>query len=196
MLETPPDAWALLVLAHTSAAFFAPGQYYVQPAFAPLLPPQDYPETYYLPQLQPSAVPPIHTLPSPMGCQQVKAYIQQHDEVLHSLCISLVEFTKHTCALLISLGHHNLSETPEQWADHLFKFCELYQHGAIPESAWNTLQVDLNLWDKLHTLVDKIHTSSTPQCFKNPMDPACLFYVQCKEPIKPWDPVPTLVLCQ
>ncbi|KAG6893088.1 hypothetical protein C0993_002018, partial [Termitomyces sp. T159_Od127] len=50
--------------------------------------------------------------------------------------------------------------------------------------------------DKLHALVDKIHTSPTPQRFEDPVDPACLFHMQHKEPIEPWDPVPTLVLRQ
>ncbi|KAG6876495.1 hypothetical protein C0993_002704 [Termitomyces sp. T159_Od127] len=81
MPETPPSTWAPLALAHASAAFFAPGQYYAQPA--PALPPplQDYPETYYIPWPRPSIVPPIHTLPSPLGCQQVEAYIQQCDNL-------------------------------------------------------------------------------------------------------------------
>ncbi|KAG6881500.1 hypothetical protein C0993_001203 [Termitomyces sp. T159_Od127] len=83
--------------------------------------------------------------------------------------------------------------TPEQWADHLLEFHELYQHGAIPESAQNTLQVDLHLQDKLCTLVDEIHTSPTPWRFEDPMDPARSFHVQREEPTEPRDPVPAPV---
>ncbi|KAG6876053.1 hypothetical protein C0993_005944 [Termitomyces sp. T159_Od127] len=99
-------------------------------------------------------------------------------------------------ALLVSLGHHDLSETLEQWANCLLKFHELYQCRAIPESTQNTLQVDLNLQDKLHALVDEIHMSPTLQCFKGPVDPACSFHVQCEELIEPQDPVPASVFCQ
>ncbi|KAG6867218.1 hypothetical protein C0993_005578 [Termitomyces sp. T159_Od127] len=58
------------------------------------------------------------------------------------------------------------------------------------------LQVNLNLQNKLCALVDKIYTSPTIGCFEDPVDLTCSFHVQCKEPIKPWDPVSTLVLCQ
>ncbi|KAG6883100.1 hypothetical protein C0993_007861, partial [Termitomyces sp. T159_Od127] len=92
--------------------------------------------------------------------------------------------------------HHNFSGTPEQWANCLFKFHKLYQCGAISESTWNMLQVDLNLQDELHALLDEIHTSPTPWHFGDPVDPACSFHVQHKELIKPWDPVTTLVPCQ
>ncbi|KAG6884124.1 hypothetical protein C0993_001211 [Termitomyces sp. T159_Od127] len=51
MPETPPGIWALLAPAHTSTAFFAPGQYYAHPAPAMPSPPLDHPDTYYLPQL-------------------------------------------------------------------------------------------------------------------------------------------------
>ncbi|KAG6884703.1 hypothetical protein C0993_008834 [Termitomyces sp. T159_Od127] len=71
-----------------------------------------------------------------------------------------------------------------------------YQHGAIPESAQNMLQVDLNLQDTLCALVDEIHTSSNSQHFKDPVDPACSFHMLCKELIKLWDPIPALVPCQ
>ncbi|KAG6881931.1 hypothetical protein C0993_012444, partial [Termitomyces sp. T159_Od127] len=193
MPETPSSAWAPLAPAHASAAFFAPGQYYAQPASALPPPPQRYPDTYYLLQLQPSAAPPSHTPPSPMGCQRVEAYIQQRDEVLQSLRISPAEFARRAHALLVSLEHNDLSETLEQWANCLLEFHKLYQCRAIPENAQNMLQVDLHLQDKLHTLVDEIHTSSTPRHFEDPVDLARSFHVQCKEPIEPWDPVPTLV---
>ncbi|KAG6864477.1 hypothetical protein C0993_008841, partial [Termitomyces sp. T159_Od127] len=134
-----------------------------------------------------------HTPPSPLGCQRVEAYIQQRDEVLWSLRISPAEFTRHARALLVSLGHNDLSGTPEQWANCLLEFHKLYQCGAIPKSARNTLQVDLHLWNKLRTLVDKIHTSPTPWHFEDPVDPARLFHVQRKEPIEPRDPVSTPV---
>ncbi|KAG6881914.1 hypothetical protein C0993_012494 [Termitomyces sp. T159_Od127] len=52
-----------------------------------------------------------------------------------------------------------------------------------------TRYIDLNLWDKLRALVDEIHTSPTPWRFEDPMNPACSFHMQHKEPIKPQDPV-------
>ncbi|KAG6867607.1 hypothetical protein C0993_000578 [Termitomyces sp. T159_Od127] len=138
----------------------------------------------------------ILTPPTPLGCQRVKAYIQQHDKVFHSLHISLAEFAKRTCTLLIGLRHHDLSRTLEQWANRLLEFHKLYQCRAIPKSAQNTLQVDLNLWNKLHALVDKIHISPTLQHFENSIDPARSFYMQREEPIKSQDPVLALVLHQ
>ncbi|KAG6896102.1 hypothetical protein C0993_008749, partial [Termitomyces sp. T159_Od127] len=69
MLETLPSAWALLAPAYASAAFFAPGQYYAQPAPALPPPPQGYPDTYYLPRPRPPAAPPSHTPPSPLSRQ-------------------------------------------------------------------------------------------------------------------------------
>ncbi|KAG6875618.1 hypothetical protein C0993_008285 [Termitomyces sp. T159_Od127] len=198
MLETLPSAWAPLAPAHASAVFFAPGQYYAQPAPATPPPPQGYPDTYYLSWPRPPAAPPSHTPPSPLGRQRIKAYIQQRDEVLRLLCISPAEFARCAHALLVNLGHSDLSGTPEQWADCLVEFtsstnAELYQCRAIPENARNTLQVDLHLQDKLHVLVDKIHTSPTSQRFEDPVDPTCLFHVQHKEPTEPWDPVPAPV---
>ncbi|KAG6874746.1 hypothetical protein C0993_012426, partial [Termitomyces sp. T159_Od127] len=135
MPETPPSTWAPLAPVHASTAFFVLGQYYAQPASALLLPPQRYPDTYYLPQPQPPAAPPSHPPPSPLGCQRIKAYLQQCDKVLWSLCISPAEFARRAHALLVSLGHNDLSGTPEQRANCLLKFHELYQCGAIPESA-------------------------------------------------------------
>ncbi|KAG6876709.1 hypothetical protein C0993_000932, partial [Termitomyces sp. T159_Od127] len=118
-----------------SAAFFVLGQYYAQPAPASPPPPQGYSDTYYLPYPQPPVVPPSHTPPSPLGRQRVKAYLQQHDEVLQLLCISLVEFARCAHALLVSLGHNDLSGTLEQWTNFLLKFHELHLCGAIPKSA-------------------------------------------------------------
>ncbi|KAG6885310.1 hypothetical protein C0993_003287 [Termitomyces sp. T159_Od127] len=96
----------------------------------------------------------------------------------------------------MDLKHHNLSEILKQWADCLLKFHELYQCRAILESAQNMLQVDINLQDELHALVDKIHTSPNLWRFEDPVDPACSFHVQCEELIKLWDPVPALVAYQ
>ncbi|KAG6899918.1 hypothetical protein C0993_005308 [Termitomyces sp. T159_Od127] len=119
-------------------------------------------------------VPSSHTPPSFLGCQQVKAYIQQRDKVLQLLRISPAEFARRARALLVSLGHNDLSGTLKQWADRLLKFHELYQHGAIPE-------------------MDKIHTSPTPWHFEDSVDPAHSFYMQHKELIELWDSVPAPV---
>ncbi|KAG6896022.1 hypothetical protein C0993_008860 [Termitomyces sp. T159_Od127] len=104
-----------------------------------------------------------------------------------------LQATARTHQRVLPGGHSDLSGTLEQWANHLLEFHELYQHGSIPESTQNTLQVDLHLLDKLHALVDEIHTSPTPRHFEDPVDPARSFHVQRKEPTKPQDPVPTLV---
>ncbi|KAG6875693.1 hypothetical protein C0993_007969 [Termitomyces sp. T159_Od127] len=183
MPETLPSTWAPLALAHASTAFFAPGQYYAQPAPAPL--PQNYPDTYYLSRPRPPVAPPSHTPPSPLDYQQVEVYIQQHDKVLCSLHISLAEFARCACALFVSLEHNDLFGTPKQRANCLLEFHKLYQCGAIPESAQNMLQVDLNLRDELCALVDDIHTSPTLRRFEDSIDPTRSFHVQRKEPIKP-----------
>ncbi|KAG6882164.1 hypothetical protein C0993_011736 [Termitomyces sp. T159_Od127] len=91
---------------------------------------------------------------------------------------------------MTSLGHNDLSGTLEQWADRLLKFHKLYQCGAIPERTQNMLQVDLHLWDELRALVDKIHTSPTPQRFEDPVDSARSFHMQREESTKPRDSVP------
>ncbi|KAG6884312.1 hypothetical protein C0993_012213 [Termitomyces sp. T159_Od127] len=193
MLETSPSPWAPLAPVHASAAFFAPGQYYAQPALAPPPQPQGYLDTYYLPWPQLPVAPPSCTPSSPLGCRQVEAYIQQHDKVLCSLLISPAEFAKSVHALLVSLRHHDLSGTPEQWADCLLKFHKLYQCRTIPKSAQNTLRVDLNLQDKLCALMDKIHTSLNLRHFEDPVNSVCLFHVQREGLIKLWDHIPALV---
>ncbi|KAG6883353.1 hypothetical protein C0993_006620 [Termitomyces sp. T159_Od127] len=97
---------------------------------------------------------------------------------------------------MTSLGYHDLSETPEQWTNCFLGFHKLYQCGAIFESAWKTLQVDINLQDELCALVDKIRRSLNLWRFEDPMNPAHSFHVQRKEPIEFQDPVPAPVPCQ
>ncbi|KAG5719439.1 hypothetical protein E4T56_gene20639 [Termitomyces sp. T112] len=47
-----------------------------------------------------------------------------------------------------------------------------------------TLGIDANLQNKLHALVERIHTSLNPHSFKDPLDSTCFFHVQCEEPVR------------
>ncbi|KAG5349780.1 hypothetical protein C0989_001885 [Termitomyces sp. Mn162] len=53
----------------------------------------------------------------------------------------------------------------------------------LPETTQGTLGIDNNLQNELHALVKEIHTSPNPCPFKDPLDSACSFHVQCEEPI-------------
>ncbi|KAG6894947.1 hypothetical protein C0993_010417 [Termitomyces sp. T159_Od127] len=53
-----------------------------------------------------------------------------------------------------------------------------------------------NLQNKLRALVDKVHTSSNLWHFEDLVDPTCSFYVQHKELIELWNPVPAPILHQ
>ncbi|KAG5338174.1 hypothetical protein C0989_008073 [Termitomyces sp. Mn162] len=116
--------------------------------------------------------------------QRVKAYVQQHDKVLHSLHLSTVEFARCACTLLVNLGYPDTSATPEVWADRLLNFHKRYLQGNLPEAMQGTLGINVNLWNELRTLVDKIHTSPNPHPFEDPLDPSRSFYVQHEEPIR------------
>ncbi|KAG5735088.1 hypothetical protein E4T56_gene20478 [Termitomyces sp. T112] len=61
--------------------------------------------------------------------------------------------------------------------------CLHNSRGNLPENTQGTLGIDNNLWNKLHALVEEIHTSPNPHPFEDPLDPAHSFHVQCKEPI-------------
>ncbi|KNZ73003.1 hypothetical protein J132_01516 [Termitomyces sp. J132] len=158
-------------------AYLPPTHYYVYPV--PTAAPPEHPDNYSPPCLPFSAQLP----PSPRQ-QRVKAYVQQHDKVLHSLHLSTVEFARCTCTLLVNLGYPDTSATPEVWADRLLNFHKRYLQGNLPEAMQGTLGINVNLWNELRTLVDKIHTSPNPHPFEDPLDPSRSFYVQHEEPIR------------
>ncbi|KAG5351402.1 hypothetical protein C0989_006638 [Termitomyces sp. Mn162] len=120
----------------------------------------------------------------PSAFQTWEAYAQQCDKVLCFLHLSPMEFARHTCTLLTNLGYPNTSATPEVWVDRLLDFHKRYLQGNLLETTQGTLGIDDNLQNELRALVEEIHTSPNPCPFKDPLDPACSFHVQCKEPIK------------
>ncbi|KAG5348208.1 hypothetical protein C0989_010821 [Termitomyces sp. Mn162] len=164
--------------APPNPAYLPPAHYYAYPisAAAPV-PPE--PMDNYSP---PCPLFAAQTPPSPRQ-QRVKAYAQQCDKVLRFLHLSPAEFARRTCALLTNLGYPDASATPEVWADGLLDFHKRYLQGKLPENMQGTLGIDDNLRNKLHALVEEIHTSPNPCPFKDPLDPACSFHVQCKEPV-------------
>ncbi|KAG5334270.1 hypothetical protein C0989_003591 [Termitomyces sp. Mn162] len=94
-----------------------------------------------------------------------------------------MEFARCAHILLINLGYSNTSTTLEVWADQLLDFYKCYLQGNLLETMQGTLSIDANLQNKLHALVNEIHTSPNPCPFKDPLDPSCSFHVQCKEPM-------------
>ncbi|KAG6867184.1 hypothetical protein C0993_005960, partial [Termitomyces sp. T159_Od127] len=101
-----------LVSEHTSATFFALGQYYAQPA--PALPPplQDYPEITTSPGLDPLQCHPSTHSPLPLATNGSKPTSNS----MTKSSTHFAEFAKYTRALLVSLGHHDLSRTPSEYA--------------------------------------------------------------------------------
>ncbi|KNZ74396.1 hypothetical protein J132_06966 [Termitomyces sp. J132] len=165
--------------APPNPAYLPPTHNYVYPVPAAALAPPEPMDNYSPPCLPFST----QVLPSPRQ-QRVKAYIQQRDEVLCFLCLSPMEFARCACTLLTNLGYPNTSTTPEVWADGLLDFHKCYLQGNLLETMQGTLGIDDNLWNELHTLVKEIHTSLNPHPFKDPLDPAHFFHVQCKEPVR------------
>ncbi|KAG5720042.1 hypothetical protein E4T56_gene5666 [Termitomyces sp. T112] len=98
--------------APPNPAYLPPAHYYVSPVPATAPTPLEQPDNYSSSQQPLSA----QISPSPRQ-QQVEAYVQQCNEVLHSLSISLVEFARHACTLFVGLGYHDTSTTLEVWAD-------------------------------------------------------------------------------
>ncbi|KAG5716110.1 hypothetical protein E4T56_gene10873 [Termitomyces sp. T112] len=100
------------------------------------------------------------TPPSPRQ-QRVKAYAQQHDEVLRFLHLFPVEFARHTCTLLTNLGYPDASTTPEVWADRLLDFHERYLQGNLPENMQGTLGINDNLRNELRALQEELNAASS-----------------------------------
>ncbi|KAG5349588.1 hypothetical protein C0989_002923 [Termitomyces sp. Mn162] len=94
-----------------------------------------------------------------------------------------MEFARHTCTLLINLGYPDTPATPEVWVDRLLNFNKHYLQGNLPEATQGTLSINVNLQNKLHTLVKEIHTSPNSHSFEDPLDSSRSFHVQCEEPI-------------
>ncbi|KAG5718805.1 hypothetical protein E4T56_gene2693 [Termitomyces sp. T112] len=166
-------------MAPPNPAYLPPAHYYAYPvpAAAPT-PPR--PMDNYSPPRMPF---PAQAPPSPRQ-QRVKVYAQQRDEVLCFLCLSPVEFTRHTRTLLTNLGYPDTSATLEVWVDRLLDFHECYLQGNLLETTQGTLGIDDNLQNELHALVEEIHTSPNPHPFKDPLDPAHSFHVQHGEPVR------------
>ncbi|KAG5349229.1 hypothetical protein C0989_005151, partial [Termitomyces sp. Mn162] len=165
--------------APPNPAYLPPAHYYAYPVPAAAPTPPGPMDNYSPPcMLFPAQAPPS------LRQQRVKAYTQQHDEVLHFLHLSPMEFTRHTCTLLTNLGYSDTSMTPEVWVDRLLDFHERYLQGNLLETTQGTLGIDDNLRNELHALVEEIHTSPNSRPFKDPLDPACSFHVQCEEPIR------------
>ncbi|KNZ80914.1 hypothetical protein J132_03614 [Termitomyces sp. J132] len=177
-----------------------PGEYSAMPPNPAYLPPTHY-YAYSVPTAAPASLehmnnysPPCllfsaQVPPSPRQ-QRVKAYIQQCNEVLCFLHLSPTEFARCTCTLLTNLGYPNTSATLKVWADRLFDFHKCYLQGNLPKTMQGILSIDANLQNELCALVEEIHTSLNPCPFKDPLDPACSFHVQRKEPIGTQDEAP------
>ncbi|KNZ73616.1 hypothetical protein J132_10562 [Termitomyces sp. J132] len=172
-------------------AYLPPTHYYMYsvPAAAPA--PPEHPDNY-----SPPCLLFLTQVPSSPRQQRVKAYIQQHDKVLCFLCLSPTEFARHAHTLLVNLGYPNTSATLEVWADQLLDFHKCHLQGNLLETMQGTLGIDANLWNKLHTLVEEIHTSPNPCPFKDPLDLSCSFHVQCKELVRAQSKALPLILHQ
>ncbi|KAG5350197.1 hypothetical protein C0989_012258 [Termitomyces sp. Mn162] len=165
--------------APPNPAYLPSAHYYMYPVPAAAPAPPEPIDNYSPPHLPFSAQAP----PSPRQ-QRVKAYAQQCDKVLHFLHLSPAEFARCTCTLLTNLDYPNTSVTPEVWADQLLDFHKRYLQGNLPETTQGTLGIDDNLRNELCTLVKEIHISLNSHLFKDPLDPAHSFHVQCKKPIR------------
>ncbi|KAG5350214.1 hypothetical protein C0989_012072, partial [Termitomyces sp. Mn162] len=51
----------------------------------------------------------------------------------------------------------------------------------LPKTMQGTLEIVANLWNKLHALVEEIHTSPNPHQFEDPLDSAHSFHIQQEE---------------
>ncbi|KAG5333951.1 hypothetical protein C0989_004559 [Termitomyces sp. Mn162] len=172
-------------------AYLPPTYYYVYPIPAAAPVPPEATDNYS----PPCPLFAAQTPPSPRQ-QRIEAYAQQHDEVLCFLRLSPVEFARHTCTLLTNLGYPGASATPEVWADRLLDFHKRYLQGNLPENTQGTLGINDNLRNELCALVKEIHTSLNPRPFKDPLDPARSFHVQCEEPVGTRSEAPPSVPCQ
>ncbi|KAG5349461.1 hypothetical protein C0989_003645 [Termitomyces sp. Mn162] len=164
--------------ATPNSAYLPPAHYYMYPvsATAPAL--LEHSDNY-----SPSCLLFFAQVSSSPKQQRVEAYVQQHNEVLHFLCLSPIEFAGCACTLLINLGYPNTFIILEVWVDQLLDFHEHYLQENLPETMQGILGIDANLWNELHALVEEIHTSPNSCPFKDPLDPSCSFHVQHEEPI-------------
>ncbi|KNZ79207.1 hypothetical protein J132_09718 [Termitomyces sp. J132] len=132
--------------APPNPAYLPPAHYYMYPVPAAAPTPPGPMDNYSPPRmLFPAQAPPSSRQ------QRVKAYAQQHDEVLHFLRLSPTEFARCTHTLLTNLGYPDTSATPEVWVDQLLNFHERYLQGNLPETMQGTLGIDNNLQNELRT---------------------------------------------
>ncbi|KNZ78714.1 hypothetical protein J132_10819 [Termitomyces sp. J132] len=174
-----PPGWRHPPTFHTDGnnPHINPGGYSAAPSTPPTFPP---PITMRIQSpLQPQSLwNPWITTPPP-----AHSYAQQRNKVLCFLCLSPMEFARHTCTLLTNLSYSDTSATPEVWVDRLLDFHECYLQGNLPENTQGTLGINDNLQNELCALVKEIHTSLNPHPFKDPLDPTRSFHMQREEPV-------------
>ncbi|KNZ77624.1 hypothetical protein J132_04991 [Termitomyces sp. J132] len=187
-----PPGWCHPPTFHTDGnnPHINPRGYSAAPPNPAYLPPANY-YVYPIPAAAPVPPEPMDNYSPP-----AHSYTQQRDEVLCFLHLSPAEFTRHTHTLLTSLGYPDASATPEVWADRLLDFHKRYLQGNLPENTQGTLGINDNLRNELCALVKEIHTSLNPRPFKDPLDPARSFHVQCEEPVGTRSEAPPSVPCR
>ncbi|KAG5718726.1 hypothetical protein E4T56_gene2679 [Termitomyces sp. T112] len=159
LMATTPTCTLEDTLQHPpNSAYLLPAYCYAYsvPAAAPA--PLEHPDNYSPPHLPFSAQVP----PSPRQ-QRVKAYVQQHNKVLHFLCLSPVEFARHAHTLLINLGYSNTPTTPEVWVDWLLNFHEYYLQGNLLKTTQGVTTRPLDP----HTLSSNLPFPKTPDALPN-----------------------------
>ncbi|KAG5735300.1 hypothetical protein E4T56_gene10973 [Termitomyces sp. T112] len=146
--------------APPNPAYLPPAHYYAYPvpAAAPTPP---GPMDNYSPPCMPF---PAQAPPSPRQ-QRVKAYAQQHDKVLCFLHLSPAEFARRTHTLLTNLGYPDTSGTSQRLCKAPWALTITYRTSSVH-------------WSKKST------PAPNPHPFKDPLDPAHSFHVQCEEPIR------------
>ncbi|KAG5733979.1 hypothetical protein E4T56_gene6787 [Termitomyces sp. T112] len=133
--------------APPNPAYLPPAHYYAYPIPSAAPVPPEAMDNYSPPR------PPFtaQTPPSPRQ-QRIKAYAQQHDEVLCFLRLSPVEFARHTHTLLTNLGYPNTSATPEGTSRRIRK---------APWASTTTYGTSSTPWSKKSTLAQTSTPSKT-----------------------------------
>ncbi|KAG5335675.1 hypothetical protein C0989_000758 [Termitomyces sp. Mn162] len=122
--------------------------------------------------------------PLPLGSKGLKPMFNNAmKSSASSTHLSPAEFARCACTLLTNLGYPNTFTTLEVWVDRLLNYYKCYLQGNLLKTMQGTLGIDANLQNELCTLVKEIHTSPNSHLFEDPLDPACSFHVQCKEPV-------------
>ncbi|KAG5720949.1 hypothetical protein E4T56_gene873 [Termitomyces sp. T112] len=157
------------------------------------------------PPTLPTSPPPITTCTQPL--LQLQPLWGTQIIILLLVCHSLLKFplppdskeSKPTSNSAMKSSASSASppwSLQEVWADWLLNFYECYLQGNLPKTTQGTLEIDINLQNKLCALIKEIYTSLKPHPFKDPLDPSCSFYVQCKEPVEMQSKAPPPIPCQ